>query len=775
MINHRPQPQQLYTVDRPASPLTFAGYRECLEEIRAQLTSTGGPQSYWIIGEPKSGKSSFLLKMEDLLRKDAEPKRSHLRPVPLYVSCASCDSLWSLCQSLLQRLAAAAPSRPGTALSGPAAASRLEPSWLPESKPPVAVKDLLALLWKGLAAAATQLDGNLSPIVLLIDDLDSAMEKTWGRKLFQVLKALLTEAPAEGATSADLAVALAGSPDLASVPQFADLLGPLDIVNLRPLRLRDVGDLIRASGRAVLNGHLAEAVLRATGGQPWLTQLVLALFTEAHLPEREFSNWFKTFDWVRLRGNTDHQQVLARWLSCLPEGGFTILALLTLARKGMTLREIAEATHLDDADVAPRLGKMVGLGLIYQPEQRPDTYQVCDVVMRCYLEASGGAVLLQEIDRLKGSSPGSSLADFCLLLSLEHRVMVADGLYTRCFALDNRFTDEAQSLYRSARKATTAQDLEDLGQRLEDLGRNYVDENWLVTWEDYFDGTDRQLTRFIMQTGDQELLDFPIELLPFEHGFLGLRVPTFKEIIGLRRRQQPYRLAAGCLPRDEPLNVLLVGAAAGGKYGNGKLPALPGVGPEIVGICQALQVAAKQGTLSLGRIVVLSDAPDFPLDGVVVHQPTVEEMRQVLGNAAGPGFHVLHFSGHYAFGQSDQSSGLLIQGADGVDLFSLADLFQQLDGKKLRFACFNGCGSGNHLPQSPTHYLGAPYTCLRAGVPAVIGMRWPIDDAAARDLGIFFYQKLAASMLPEMALLETRKWAERRGGTLWAAPVMLTC
>jgi CHAT domain/AAA domain len=779
MLDQNLDPSSPYAVIRPAAPRAFVGYREgseSLYQVRDRLTAIdAGSPSYWIAGEPRSGKSSFLRKLEELLGNEPGRRGTRFRPVPLYVSCAEHGSSLALFRALLRPLAEAVPGRPRSA-EPPAAVPPPGPFQLLAGDGPVNAQQLLPLLRADLAAAARGLDGNRSLFVLLIDDLDAAMSGRWGQRLSATLRALLTEPPAgcAGCDGLNVKLVVAGSPELRRVPQFEHLMRLLEVIKLRPLQLDEVGDLIRNAGRP-FNGHLAAGILRATGGQPWLTQLVLDLFTATQRRETEFADWFKRFEWTRLRGDAGNRWLAEQWLSRLPDGGLAILAQLTLAPAGRTLQELAEATHLADAELAPKLEKMTGLGLIYQPQQRPDAYEVCGVVKRWYLETTGGAVFVDAIERQARSLPAALPAarPFSLLLSLDHRVMVADGLYTRCFGLDNRFTDEAQSLYRSARQATTAQHLADLGQRLENLGRNNVDENWRGTWEDYFDRTERQGIRFILQTGDQELLDFPIELLPFEQGFLGLRVPAFKEIIGLRRRQKPYRLAGACLPRDEPLNVLLVGAGAGGQCGDYVLPELPGVAPEILGICAALQSAAAKGSLSLGRIVVLSDTPGLAIAGAVVKEATVDGLRQALGGDYG--FHVLHFSGHYGFGWTDQSSGLRLQGTGGVELFSLVDLFQQLDGKGLRLACFNGCNSGNHLSASPTHYLGAPYTCLRAGVPAVIGMRWPIDDLAARDLGIRFYQHLAEHGVPETALLETRKWAESRGGTLWAAPVMLTC
>jgi hypothetical protein len=784
MISQDLYPQHPYAATRPASPRTFVGYREgneSLQSIRDRLTAAGaGSPSYWIAGGPKSGKSSFLRQLEDLLRNQPRGRGQRLRPVPLYITCARHGSPLSLCRGLLSLLEKTAAARSRNAAPPDAAVPPPRSFQLLATEGPAANQRLLPLLREDLTAAAAVLDGSRSVFVLLIDDLDAAMAGGWGQKLIPTLRALVTESLAgcepRGCEGLNVRLVLAGSPDLATVPQFKHLLLSLDEIKLRPLALSDIDDLIHVTGKA-FNGHLAEAILRATGGQPWLTQLVLEQFTATHRPEREFADWLRSFDWARLRGDTEQRQALEAWLARLPEGGFTILAHLTLAGTGMTLPELAEAIRLDEADLAPKLEKMTGRGLIYRPVQRPDAYQVCEVVKRWYLEETGGSVFVDEIERRQSArlaaQPGAK--PFALLLSLDHRVMVADGLYTRCFALDNRFTEEAQKLYRAARQAVTVQHLADLGSNLESLGRNYVDEDWRIVWEDYFTSAERARIRFILQTGDQELLDFPVELLPFEQGFLGLRVPVFKEVIGLRRRE-PYRLAAGCLPRGEPLNVLLVGAGGGGKYGTHEVPALPGVAQEISGICAVLRAAAAQGSLLLGKIVVLTDAPDLAIDGALVKKATVDELKQVLGGASRIGFHLLHFSGHYGFGGNDQTSGLWLPGGDGVELFSLANLFQHLESKKVNFAFFNGCSSGNHRP-SPTHYLGAPYTCLRAGVPAVIGMRWPIGDGQACHLGIDFYQRLAVHGLPEVALLETRKWAETAygGTTLWAAPVMLTC
>jgi hypothetical protein len=787
MINHNHSLQNPYAVNRPAGR-TFVGYREGRESVQevcnCLIASAAGSPSYWIAGEPKSGKSSFLLKLEDSLGKDAGEEATRFRPVPLAISCADYASPLALCRGVVRCLAESVRSHLRIAEPEAAGEPQLAPFQLLESDGPASIQRMLPLLWQDLAAGARQLYGGRSRFVLLIDDLDAAVEGRWAQKLFPTLRLLLTEGPGAcsrcGLSGDNVKLVLAGSPDLAAAPLFGRLSSFLHEIRLRPLALNDVKELIRTAWRP-LNGNqgdLAVQIMRAAGGQPWLTQLVLEQFTRAKRLEREFAEWFKAFDWTGLSGETEPRPVLERWLGRLPEAGPTILAHLVLAQDGMTPQEIGDATGLDEKDLSAPLGRLRDLGLVYESIFRPGACEVCEVVKRWYLGKSGGSVFVGEIERLKTpvpAAPQPAARDFSLLLSLDHRVMVADGLYTRFFSLNSGFTDEARRLYRDARDAASLRNLDDLRARLGNLGKNFVDEDWRVAWEDYFERTDRQRIRFILQTGDLDLLDFPIELLPFEQGFLGLRVPTFKEVLGLRRKE-PYRLAGGCLPAREPVNVLLVGAGGGGQYANRSLSALPQVVPEIIGVCKALRMAATRRSFSLGRIVVLSDAPGLAIEGAVVRPATVDGLREALGVEPQSGFHILHYSGHYKFGTSDHETGLLIPGRTGLELFSLPALFQLLDGDTVRFACFNGCSSGDHQPATPTHYLGAPYTCLRAGVPAVVGMRWPIGDRDARDLAIVFYEQLASLGVPELALLETRMWAEREHrGTLWAAPVMLTC
>ncbi len=129
------------------------------------------------------------------------------------------------------------------------------------------------------------------------------------------------------------------------------------------------------------------------------------------------------------------------------------------------------------------------------------------------------------------------------------------------------------------------------------------------------------------------------------------------------------------------------------------------------------------------------------------------------------GFHVLHFIGH---GTLQQERGALVfegaeSGADPVDGKTLAGLL--VDDESLRLVVLNACHSAA---------LGSVSEKLaRRGIPAVVGMQYPIFDDMALAFSRRFYGALARTRPVDWAVARGRQEMLASGSGLdWAIPAL---
>ncbi|MGH7490686.1 MAG: CHAT domain-containing protein [bacterium] len=92
------------------------------------------------------------------------------------------------------------------------------------------------------------------------------------------------------------------------------------------------------------------------------------------------------------------------------------------------------------------------------------------------------------------------------------------------------------------------------------------------------------------------------------------------------------------------------------------------------------------------------------------------------------------------------------------------------DRSSLRLVFLNACLTARASSAGP--YAGLATALLRAGIPAVVAMQFPISDAAAIAFSRAFYRRLAASDTVDAAVTEGRLAIHRLGRGEWATPVL---
>ncbi len=92
----------------------------------------------------------------------------------------------------------------------------------------------------------------------------------------------------------------------------------------------------------------------------------------------------------------------------------------------------------------------------------------------------------------------------------------------------------------------------------------------------------------------------------------------------------------------------------------------------------------------------------------------------------------------------------------------------------LHLTCCEGTREGEAAHLLDDDFLGITDAAIQAGVPSVLGFRWPVSVDGARKLSIEFYRSLLKQGSPELALLESRReLAVDRDDLTWASPILV--
>jgi hypothetical protein len=142
-------------------------------------------------------------------------------------------------------------------------------------------------------------------------------------------------------------------------------------------------------------------------------------------------------------------------------------------------------------------------------------------------------------------------------------------------------------------------------------------------------------------------------------------------------------------------------------------------------------------------------------------------------------YHVLHLLGHGYFDPKTGEGGFAFENADGAARWATGTMLgDHLKGlRDLRLVFLNACDTAEvsrHRGQDP--YAGVAPALLRAGVPAVLAMQFPITDGAALAFSAELYQSLVAGAPIEAAVADARL-AILRWDSLspeWPIPLLMT-
>ncbi|MCX6032788.1 MAG: CHAT domain-containing protein [Chloroflexi bacterium] len=144
--------------------------------------------------------------------------------------------------------------------------------------------------------------------------------------------------------------------------------------------------------------------------------------------------------------------------------------------------------------------------------------------------------------------------------------------------------------------------------------------------------------------------------------------------------------------------------------------------------------------------------------------------------------HIFHFAGHGTFdlkltaasgGIEGKGFLLFMDESDGVVYLPAEKLAVNLRGRGVRLAVLGACQASRRDNVNP--WTGIAPALTRAGIPAVIGMQYTIDDANAIAFSRRFYRGLAAGQPIDAAVSDGRLAIFNRGGESeqdWGVPVL---
>lgn len=266
-------------------------------------------------------------------------------------------------------------------------------------------------------------------------------------------------------------------------------------------------------------------------------------------------------------------------------------------------------------------------------------------------------------------------------------------------------------------------------------------------------------------TSAREFLSVPVECCfddKVGEPYLALRHPLSRSVAGTEPTRAPIspRALNDLRAHNFELRVLLIASDT--------IPSVPDVDEEISIIASFLKKEFQEKGLRT-RVDQLHTA-----------DATRDVVKGLLNTG---GYHIVHYAGHSGFDLSSPEESRLLfwekpdrQGQ--VLPLPISELAMCLQDTDIRFMYLSSCESartGDSTALLQNDFLGITDGIIRAGVPAVLGYRWPVAGESAKALAETFYHALARTGQLDSALLEARRQIAgiNRKDTTWLSPILV--
>ncbi len=261
---------------------------------------------------------------------------------------------------------------------------------------------------------------------------------------------------------------------------------------------------------------------------------------------------------------------------------------------------------------------------------------------------------------------------------------------------------------------------------------------------------------------DRKFLRVPLEFLYADGEYLILQYPTARSnnSVRIKKKALSPSFFNDIWSKNKTLKILLIASNTS--------PSIPGVDQEI----SSLEASVKAMFENIGISVRLKTIP--------THEATYEAVRKELKNCS---YHIIHYAGHGSYDlQSPERSPLFFWEKPNrkgeVKKMPVSEFKMLLRGSDVRFvylSCCLGAATGDSAKLLDDDFLGITDGLVQAGVPSVLGFRWPVSDRGAIMLSNEFYQSLAKQGQIDTALFEARyEVATRdRDDITWISPILI--
>lgn len=250
-----------------------------------------------------------------------------------------------------------------------------------------------------------------------------------------------------------------------------------------------------------------------------------------------------------------------------------------------------------------------------------------------------------------------------------------------------------------------------------------------------------------------EFLKVPLEFLFANSDYLALQHPITRFVSNVVPKQAP--ISSDLLATIRKVHVLLIASNTE--------PSIDGVDREVEELKRFLETQ---------NFVKVTFIP--------TEKATYNRIKKEITNS---NYDIIHYAGHGKFEKSSPEQSKLYfwpkehkQGTIKPMLASELRYLLENSGTRLLYlsACY-GTATADETALLDDNFLGLADAAVKAGVPSVIGYRWPVSDNGAKNLAIKFYESLLEQGSPQIALLNARRdvAGPSRDDPAWLSPIMI--
>lgn len=265
-----------------------------------------------------------------------------------------------------------------------------------------------------------------------------------------------------------------------------------------------------------------------------------------------------------------------------------------------------------------------------------------------------------------------------------------------------------------------------------------------------------------------EFLRLPLEFMcPDEHSeyedsdYFVLQHSFVRFICGVIPKRKPISPEQMTLAKK--LRILII---ASNTHKDGQLPLINGVDIET----QKLSSYLNQE----------KNCVPVEINLIPTERATKERVKDILQKSK---YDIIHYAGHgqynfsspeescLYFWSQEQKQGEVVP----MKATELNMLLKQSETRLVYLSCCEGTAIADSAALLDDDFLGLSDAVIKAGIPSVIGFRWPVSDNGAYRLALAFYHSLLEQGSPELALLDARceLAALDRNDPAWLSPILI--